>query len=133
MKTFQLSAWAFAAAALGASSPSRGDVYIIANSDLKLTADEAKEVFLGEKQLAGSVKIVPVDNAGAQAEFLDKVFKMDAAKYKVLWAKKGFRDGLNAPAVKSSDVEVLGIVKSTPGGLGYVTSAPAGVTVIQKY
>jgi hypothetical protein len=133
MKSLQLSAWALAAAALGASWTSHADVYLIANPDMKLTADEAKEVFLGEKQLAGSVKIVPVDNAGAQAEFLDKVFKMDSAKYKLLWAKKGFRDGLNAPAMKSSDVEVLGVVKSTPGALGYVTSAPSGVTVIQKY
>ena len=130
MNSLQLS---LAAIALCASCPSRGDVYIIANTDLKLTADEAKEVFLGEKQLAGSVKIVPVDNSGAQAEFLDKVFKMDPAKYKLLWAKKGFRDGLNAPAVKSSDLEVLGVVKSTPGALGYVTSVPTGVTVIQKY
>ena len=39
--------------------------------------------------------------------------------------QKGFRDGLNAPAVKSSDVEVLGAVKSARA-LGYVTSAPAG-------
>jgi hypothetical protein len=133
MKSFQLSALALAAASLAASWTSQADVFLIANPDMKLTADEAKEVFLGEKQLAGSVKIVPVDNAGAQAEFLDKVFRMDPAKYKLLWAKKGFRDGLNAPAMKSSDVEVLGVVKSTPGALGYVTSAPVGVTVIQKY
>jgi hypothetical protein len=122
-----------AAFAMLAPSLAGADIYLIANPSLKLTPDEAREVFLGEKQLAGSVKIVPFDNAGAQAQFLDKVFHMDVAKYNTLWAKKGFRDGLNPPAVRGSDLEVLGAVRSTPGGLGYVTSPPSDVTVIQKY
>jgi ABC-type phosphate transport system substrate-binding protein len=109
------------------------DIYIIANPSVKLTPDEAREVFLGEKQLAGSTKLVPFDNASAQADFLDKVYRMDVGKYNTLWAKKGFRDGLNPPAVKGSDVEVTAAVRSTPGAVGYVTSAPLGVTVIQKY
>jgi len=58
---------------------------------------------------------------------------MSANRYGTLWAKKGFRDGLNAPAVKASDLEVLSAVRSTPGAVGYVTSAPTGVNVIRKY
>jgi hypothetical protein len=121
------------AAALLASFGALGDIYVIANPALKLSADEAKEVFLGEKQLAGSVKLVPFDNAGAQAEFLDKVYKMDVGRYNTVWAKKGFRDGLNPPAVRNSDVEVVNAVRATVGGVGYVTTAPSGVTVIQRY
>jgi ABC-type phosphate transport system substrate-binding protein len=121
------------AAALLPASATMADIYIIANPALQLTPDEAREVFVGDKQLAGSVKIVPFDNAAAQAEFLDKVYHMDAAKYSTLWAKKGFRDGLNAPAVKGTDVEVIAAVKSTPGAIGYVTAPSAGVTVIRKY
>jgi ABC-type phosphate transport system substrate-binding protein len=121
------------AAALAVAAPAFADIYVIANPGLQLTPDEAKEVFMGEKQLAGSVKLVPIDNASAQAEFLSKVFGMDAGKYNTLWAKKGFRDGLNPPAVKGSDLEVVSTVKSTPGAVGYVTSAPPGVTVIRKY
>jgi ABC-type phosphate transport system substrate-binding protein len=109
------------------------DLYIIANPALKLTPDEAKEVFLGEKQLAGSVKLLPLDNASAQAEFLERVYKMDVGKYNTLWAKKGFRDGLNPPAVKGTDVEVIATVKATPGAVGYVSTPPTGVTVIQKF
>jgi ABC-type phosphate transport system substrate-binding protein len=109
------------------------DIYIIANSSVRLTPEEAREVFLGEKQLAGSVKLVPFDNASAQREFLEKVYRIDAAKYNTLWAKKGFRDGLNPPTVKGTDVEVIAIVKATPGAVGYVSTAPSGVTVIQKY
>ena len=74
-----------------------------------------------------------MDNAAAQADFLAKVMKVEAAKYSTLWAKKGFRDGINPPPVRSSDSEVINAVKSTPGAVGYVTSASAGVNVIQKY
>ncbi len=115
------------------SIPALADIYVIANPSLVLSADEAREVFLGEKQLAGSLKIVPIDNASAQPEFLDRVYRMDINKYNTLWAKKGFRDGLNPPIVKGTDVEVLATVKTTPGAIGYVTSPPSGVTVIRKY
>jgi hypothetical protein len=121
------------AAALVAAAPALADVFVIAHPALQLTPDEAKEVFLGEKQLAGGVKLVPIDNAAAQKEFLTKAYDMDAARYNTLWAKKGFRDGLNPPAMKGSDVEVIATVRSTPGAIGYVTSAPAGVNVIRKY
>jgi hypothetical protein len=116
-----------------AVSAHAGDIYLIANPGLKLTPEDAREVFLGEKQLDGSTKIVPFDNASAQAEFLDRVYKMDVAKYNTLWAKKGFRDGLNPPAVKGNDLEVINAVKAKPGGVGYVTTMPSGVTVIRKY
>jgi len=121
------------ALALAATHAAGADIYLIANPALKLTAEEAKDVFLGEKQLAGSQRIVPLDNASAQAEFVQKVYGMDVGKYQTIWAKKGFRDGLNAPAVKGSDLEVVAAVRSTPGAVGYVTSPPSGVTVIQKY
>ena len=113
--------------------PASADIYVIANAGLQLTADEAHDVYTGDKQFAGPVKIVPFDNAAAQGEFLSKVLDMSAGRYGTMWAKKGFRDGLNAPAVKASDLEVLNAVKATPGGLGYVASPPSGVTVIRKY
>lgn len=123
----------FASLAAAAALPAAADIYLIANPGMQLTADEAHDVYTGDKQFAGAVKIVPFDNAAAQAEFLSRVLDMSANRYNTMWAKKGFRDGLNAPAVKASDLEVLTAVKATPGGLGYVTSAPTGVTVIRKY
>lgn len=107
---------------------------IIANPDVNLAAADIKEVFLGEKQFAGPVKLVPVDNAVAQEEFLRRAIAMDAAKYGTAWTKKGFREGLNPPSVKSSDIEVIEFVKRTPGAVGYITTAPAGgVIVIHRY
>ncbi len=109
------------------------DVIVIAHASVTLTADEVREVFTGEKQTAGGAKLVPIDSGPLQADFLAKVMKVDASKYASIWAKKGFRDGVNPPAVRGGDAEVIAAVKSTPGAVGYVSKAPADVKVIQKY
>jgi len=109
------------------------DLYVIANSGVNLTVADAREVFLGEKQFSGSIKLVPVDNAAVQEAFLAKVVKMDSAKYASSWTKKSFRDGLTPPALKSGDAEVIEFVKRTPGAVGYVSTSPSNVSVIQKF
>jgi len=122
------------AALIGAALPAwSGDVYVIANLPLELTPEEVKEVFLGEVQFAGALKLQPVDNAGAQPDFVAKVLKMSSTKYSASWTKKAFRDGLNAPPLKATDAEVLGFVKANPGAIGYVSSPPAGVHVVGKF
>lgn len=109
------------------------DVYVIANSAVTLADEDVRDVFVGDKQVASGTKLVPIDNASLQKDFLEKVLKIDAPKYSNIWTKKGFRDGINPPAVKSSDAEVISSVKSTPGTVGYVSKAPADVKVIKKY
>jgi hypothetical protein len=110
------------------------DVFVICNSEVTLQAAEVRDVFLGEKGFAGSVKLSPADNGSAQAAFLGKVLKLDLAKYGSIWTKKSFRDGTNPPPVKASDAEAVAYVKQTPGGCSYVSSAPAaGVTVVGKF
>jgi hypothetical protein len=106
---------------------------VIANPALALNADEIREVFLGDKQLASGVKLLPVDNAAQQTDFLAKVLQTDVAKYSARWTKKAFREGLTAPPVKGSDAEVLAFVKATPGAVGYVAGPSSGVKVLQKY
>lgn len=110
-----------------------GDVFVIAHPGVNVSAEDVRDIFVGEKQLDGNVKLVPMDNSTAQADFLAKVVKVDGDKYKSLWAKKGFRDGLSPPPVRGGDAEVISAVKSTPGGIGYVTKASGDVKVIQKY
>jgi hypothetical protein len=121
------------AAALAAAGVARADVYLIAHPGLQISAEDAADAFTGEKQLAGPVKLVPMDNAAAHEEFLGKVLHMNAAKYSTLWAKKAFRDGLNAPPMRGNDLEVGRLVRTTPGAIGYVSAPPQGVTVIRKY
>ena len=106
---------------------------VIAHASVELSAGEVRDVFVGDKVLAGGTKLVPVDNTAAQAEFLSKVVQVDASKYTALWTKKSFREGLTAPATKGGDAEVIAFVKSTPGAIGYVSGHAAGVKVISKY
>jgi hypothetical protein len=111
-----------------------GDLLVICNSGVAIQPGDVKDVFLGEKSFAGTVKLTPADNGAAQAVFLEKALKFDLAKYASIWTKKSFRDGANPPSVKGSDAEAIAFVKQTPGGCSYITSpAPGGVAVIAKY
>jgi ABC-type phosphate transport system substrate-binding protein len=122
-----------AAIAAGCTLAQAADVYVIANAELELTPEEVKEIFLGEVQFAGTLKLQPVDNAGAQSEFLARVLKMSGTRYQGAWTKKAFRDGLNAPPLKATDAEVLSFVKNNPGAIGYVSTAPSGVRVVGRF
>lgn len=110
-----------------------GDVFVVAHASVTLSPDEIRDVFTGDKQTAGSVKLVPLDNGATQADFLAKVVKVDAAKYASIWSKKAFREGINPPPVRATDAEIIAAVKSTPGAIGYVSKAGADVKVLQKY
>ena len=115
------------------TSAAAGEIYVIAHPSVNLTEDEVKAVYLGEKQFAGTVKLVPVDNASVQSDFLERVISMRADKYAALWVKKGFRGDATAPATKSGDAEVIKFVKSTAGAIGYVSSPVKGVKELHQY
>ena len=109
------------------------DLFIIAHPSVAITADEIQEVFIGDKQFAGSQKLTIIDNASVQNEFLNKVVRMELKRYSSLWVKKSFRDGLAIPAVKGGDAEVLSFVKNNPGAIGYVSVLPDGVKALAKF
>ena len=119
-------------ALLKVCTPSRAGE-VIAHPSLVLSAEEVRELFMGDKQLAGSVKLVPIDNGAQQADFLVKVLQMDPTRYTARWTKKAFREGLRAPMAKGSDAEVAAFVRATPGAVGYVSTASVGVQSLQKY
>lgn len=118
---------------VAASCALAGDIYVIAHPSVELAPGDIKEVYLGEKQFAGAVKLVPVDNAAVQGDFLAKAINLSADKYGAIWTKKCFRDGLSPPVTKSSDADVISFVKSTPGAVGYVSTPAAGVKMLNKY
>jgi hypothetical protein len=116
------------------SSAIAADVYVIAHPSAKVGADVIRDIYIGEKQFAGEVKIIPVDNATAQADFLEKVLRLDPTRYANLWVKKSFRDALNPPATRNSDKDIIDFVRKTPGAIAYVSSSPPpGVVLIQKF
>jgi hypothetical protein len=134
MKPPMIRASLLLAALLAAPGLACADVYVIAGAAVELPAEEIRDVYIGDRQMAGSIKLNPIDNSSAQAEFLARVVKLDASKYDSLWTKKSFRDGLNPPPVKASDAEVIATVKANPNAVGYLSAPPpAGVKLIQKF
>jgi len=115
------------------SNAQAADVYVVTNKSLTIAAADVRDVFVGDKQVEGGTKLVPFDNGSAQKDFLEKVVKVEATKYASIWSKKGFREGLNPPGVKSSDAEVINAVKSTAGGIGYISKMSDEVRLVQKY
>jgi len=117
----------------GGADVRAADLYIICNSQISLDQAGVRELFLGEKQFVGALKLVPVDNSAAQSLFLGRVLNMSAERYSVAWVKKSFRDGINPPGVVGSDAEALASVRRIPGACSYVTTPPAtGVAVIGR-
>jgi len=110
-----------------------GDVYVISNSSLAISADDIKDIYTGEKLVEGGVKLSPIDNNTIKSDFLDKVVHMAPDKYASMWGKKVFRDGLTAPITKSTDADVIALVKAKPGNIGYVTNPTPDVKVIKKF
>jgi ABC-type phosphate transport system substrate-binding protein len=131
LKQFSSLPLIFALLVVAPSACSAGAV--IVNDQLEVHPHDVRDIFLGEKQLANGVKLVPVDNTAAQERFLAKVLQTDAQKYAARWVRKSFREGIQAPAVKGSDAEVIALVKSTPGAIGYVAQAPPGVKVLLTF
>ena len=105
-------------------------IVVISNSAVAISAEEVADIYTGERQFAGGVRLVPVDNAVLQEGFLSGTLGMDTVKYNRIWARKLFRDGMPQPAMKSGDAEVTAYVKRTPGAIGYVSTVALGVKVI---
>ena len=111
---------------------SAADLYVITNPSVDLQPGDVRDVYLGEKQFSGSVRLHPVDNAAAQQAFLAKAIHMSPTAYGTTWVKKAFRQGLTQPPSLANDAEVIEFVQRNEGAVGYVKSAPTGVKVLQK-
>jgi hypothetical protein len=106
---------------------------VITNAGVTIASADVRVIYVGEKQFAGAVRLVPVDNIAAQQRFLAAFLKVDGDKYNSIWAKKSFREGVNPPPLKATDSEVVEFVRRTPGAVGYVgdVSKAVGVNVVK--
>ena len=96
-----------------------------------LTRDDASRVFLKKiKRWAAGQAIQPVDQkAGSplREAFTQAIHGRALSAITAYWQTQIFSGRSLPPVVKSSDAEVIGFVRSTPGGIGYVSSGtPTG-------
>jgi ABC-type phosphate transport system substrate-binding protein len=68
-------------------------------------------------------------------EFNDKILGKSDAQLKSHWSRLVFTGKAQPPKDVGSDAEVIGLVKSNPGMIGYVSSGAAsdGVKVIATF
>jgi hypothetical protein len=107
---------------------------VIAHPSVTLSASDIRDIYLGEKQFEGKLRLIPVDNAVAQEEFLAEILQTNQRVYQARWVRKTFREGLLAPPIKGNDAEVRSFVRTTPGAVGYVSgNGGDGVVVLDRY
>jgi hypothetical protein len=105
------------------------DVVVVGNPALpvdSVSTRDLKRIYVGEKTFVGGVKVEPLDytHAGPVAEaFLRAVVGMDATRFHAWWVKEVFHGGGIPPRRVEDPAEVLRLVASEPGAIGYV---PAG-------
>ena len=126
--------------AFSVSAFAQGGYRLVANPSVKtvsLTKGAVTAIFMKKtlKWEDGST-IVALDQAGkspVRASFSSAVLGKSTAAVKSYWNQQIFA-GRDVPLVeKSSDDEVLAVVRSTPGAVGYVSDAAdtSGVKVIE--
>lgn len=107
---------------------------VIVHPGVQMDFADVRDVYLGEKQLAGDIKLLPSDNLAAQDRFLAAMLQTTERNYQARWTRKAFRDGVRAPTVRGSDAEVMSFVRATPGAVGYLAGrAGPGVTVLGSF
>ena len=102
-----------------------GDFVIIVNPDGPLKnadASDIKEIYLGEKRFADSVKLVPINHVEGQIKnaFLKDVVGMDSKEYRLYWIKKVFQEGIPIPPSIGNVSAIINMVKIEKGAVAYV-------------
>lgn len=116
------------------------DIAVIVNEIYPLSStspQEIKQIYLGEKQYEGSLKIIPIDQKDSlpiKQKFIEKVLSTNPETYKGYWIKRFFKAGDVPPVIKASSEEIIDAVIQNPGNVGYVWAGEAngksGIKVI---
>lgn len=88
-----------------------------------LTLDAIQQIYRGDKELIGNVRLKPVDQRDTQQIkflFLDKVLNFSRDGYITYWNNRLFREGGIPPVLKQNAEEVILTVEDTVGAIGYV-------------
>ena len=113
---------------------------IVANPGVhvtSLTRSAASAIFLKKTpKWENGTLVVAVDQtekSGVRAVFSSEVHGKSVAAVKSYWQQQIFSGRDVPPVEKSSDSDVLDVVRSTPGAVGYVSEGASlsGVTVIE--
>lgn len=111
---------------IGGVSAQAGSIVIIANKNAPveaLSTDEIQRIFLGKKTTwPDGNQIIPIclKSGPTHAAFLRTYLDMNPAQFDVFWKQAVFTGTGRPPKALRSESDVIQLVKSTAGGVGYV-------------
>lgn len=115
-------------ALLMAPMASAQDIVIIANPDVSLdsiTPSDIKKIFLGKKADWGNGSKITFFTAGQREThetLLKKFVKKTPSQYRIFWKKQAFTGKGKIPRSSGNDQEMVDLVISTKGAIGYVSA-----------
>lgn len=127
----KLTRWIFALGFLALCAEAQaGELVIIANkaypADM-ITLESLKEIYLGEKTVEQSVRILPVnqEDPTIKKKFVEEVLGATIQRYDAFWFKKAFKDGVVPPVNRESSSDVILFLGREVGAIGYVWKSEA--------
>lgn len=123
-----LIALSLSAAAVGRAAPGTAAdaqlLAIVAGKDfpvLKLSARDARRIYLGEKLFVKGVRVRPMEpkDEALKVVFYARLMNMTAEKFKLLWLQRVFQDGVEPPGSQPS-AQMLSDIRENPGRVGYL-------------
>ena len=105
------------------------DFVVVAHPSLKV--DEVRNymvqrVFLKQADKVAGVRVTPVDQSigsPVREAFSRRVVRQPVLEVRRYWQQQLWSGGERPPETRTSDEEVLEFVRTTPGGIGYVSAA----------
>ena len=124
-----------------ASTSAFADVVVVVhkNNANSLAKSDISRIFLGKtKKYADGSKITPVylaEGNATRTTFEKNALKKSSSQVKAFWSKQLFSGKGNPPKTLTSDADVLNLVGTDAGGIGYIDakSVNDSVKVIAKF
>lgn len=119
----------FTAVLLLVASFARADLVLIASASApasRLTPEDIKQLYTGRTSaLPDGTRVSPLDQqegGNLRAQFLEKVLGKTEQQYRNYWTRQVFTGKGQPPRIVNNDADVLRLVASGNGFIGYVDS-----------
>lgn len=91
----------------------------------KISINDIKEIYLGNKKLKDKVKLVPLNHKDKIIfdAFITKYLSMTTTAYKNYWVKKVFSGEGSAPKLMEKTEDVITFISQNEGAIGYIRSS----------
>jgi len=117
-------------------------IAIIVNANgplIHILESDIRDIYLGEIRFVRGVRALPIHYPEGRVKdiFLSRMLGQSSKAYRLHWARKVFQEGLTLPVVKSNPREIVELVESRPGAIGYVprrwVNGHEGIRIISSF